>query len=85
MEQVIRIILAIGMAGYEKQVQEEFHTPSLYFCFFMDSLAFSTLGVIVKNRTLVALVFHNLPSLQPSSFAEMISLFQSTVAIEDRN
>ena len=27
----------IGMANYEKQVKQEFHTPSLYLCFVISA------------------------------------------------
>ena len=70
----------IGMADYEKQVKQEFHTPSLYLCFFMcppwshfiqqhpvmHQLQNKDIGM--GYGTLVSLVFHNLPSLYPCSF-----------------
>ena len=54
------------MKAYEKEVQQEFHTPSLLSLFNFAGLKAKIDGM--GYGTLVALAFNNLPSLYSSSF-----------------
>ena len=65
----------IEVADYEKQVQQEFHTPSLaYSTLKTSSPAKLNKDIGMGYRTLVALFFHNLPYI-PLHFVEIIFIY----------